>query len=160
MSKENALHDLMCGLWSVMEMTLPQNDASEVYSIQFANQVEIHLLSTLPGMVDIISEAGTLQNRNSAQTLLDLIALNHHPLTVNVDHDSGTVMVWARQSIDELDIDSLIALITDLAKTVYQAKQCIDCKDARELFHSAMHTHALPGAPKGETTLAMLRRRS
>jgi hypothetical protein len=160
MEQENEFHELMHSLWSVMQIELPSDATSEVYSIMFANQVEVHLANTQPGMVDIISEAGVLLNKQAGQTLLDLIALNHPPLTVNVDHDSGTVMIWARQRITEIDVDTLIALFTDMVKTVYQAKQCIDCRDARELFGPTTNHNLMHVPPKGEGTLAQLRRRN
>lgn len=160
MNAESEFHDLMRELWKVMHAELPEDGQDEVYSITFANQVEVHLLTTQPGKFDMISEAGTLLNPKAGQTLLDLLAINRPPLAVNVDRDSGTVMVWARQNIADVDVDSLIAQISELVKTVYLARQAIDCRDASELFGPQEGEERVHMPPRGEGTLALLRRRN
>jgi hypothetical protein len=160
MKANSEFHDLMRELWKVMHAELSEEEQDEVYSITFANQVEVHLLMTQPGKFDIISEAGTLLNPNAGLALLELLAINRPPLAVNVDRSSGTVMVWARQNVADADVDSLIALISELVKTVYLAKQAIDCRDASELFGPEVRLESMHVPPRGEGTLAQLRRRN
>lgn len=160
MNVQTGFQDLMQSLWNDMEIDLPSGTASEIYSILFANDVEVHLLGTQAGMVDIISEAGILRDRHAGPTLLKLIALNRPPLSVNFDEDSGAVTIWTRQRIDALDIDALIAIITNLVNTVHLAAQCIDGKEAREIFNPAVRYDTMYVPSRQEATFTHLRRRN
>jgi hypothetical protein len=152
--------DLMKSLWKVMQIDLPSDSTSEVYSIMFANQVEIHLLNTVDGMIDIIAEAGTLRDPLAGPALLQLLALNHPPLTVSIDKDSGIVMVWVRQGMAYIEMERLTSLISDLVNTVSLARQCIDGKQLQELFGPAARHDIMYVPSNRETTLTQLRRRN
>jgi hypothetical protein len=157
--QHDAFHDLMRSLWWYMDIDLPANARSEVYSVTFTQEIEVHFLSTHPGQLDIISEAGVLVNKQASQSLLRLLELNYPPLTVSVDETSGSVMVWTRQELATLDRDKLVSLVTHLLKSVYHAKQCIDVPMRRPLLSGAPQHREMVALPEGQT-LGRLKLRS
>jgi hypothetical protein len=153
-------HALMKSMWQHMDIELPETTHSEVYTLTFPSQIEVHLLHSKAGKIDIISEAGTLQNKNSAPVMLDLLSLNHPKLKLNVDRSSGVVMVWTRQEIDAMDMEVLPSLIIDLVKAVLQAKQSIDCSSVREVFVPTAKRIMQYTMPVGDSASAQLRRKN
>jgi hypothetical protein len=160
MIQDNAFQSMMKSLWKVMSIDFPAESENEVYSITFPSDVEVHLLCTHEGSFDIISEAGVLINKNAGSTILDLLALNDPPLMVNVDRESSSVMVWARQSIAGTDMDDLIELINLLTRTVLAVRATINCSDWASLLSKDAARDPGYVPPRGGTTLAQLRRRN
>lgn len=160
MESPGGFRELMSSLWKAMKIDLPSGLANEVYTIAPEDQNEVHLLSTHEGMLDIISEAGTLHNKQAGKPLLELLALNQPPLAVNVDNASGTVMVWTRQKIADLEVEDVIRLVNKVMETVQEAKKCVDCSDTRELFNPDTTPAVMHFQTTGETTLSRLRRRN
>ncbi|WP_158598063.1 CesT family type III secretion system chaperone [Noviherbaspirillum saxi] len=143
MDQKKDFHNLMASLWRYMDVALPLGQCNEVYTVTFDNQVEVHFLNTLPGRLDMIAEAGILNNKQAAQPLLDLLELNHPPYNVNVDQDTGAVMVWTRQELATLDCSQLIEIISVLMARVQQAKLCIEYRHAQSVLSPAPNHHRM-----------------
>jgi hypothetical protein len=148
---ETAFHNLMHSLWLYMDIALPPNARSDVYSVTFAKEIEVHFLSTQRGYLDIISEAGILVNKEASHALLQLLALNYPPLTVSIDQDSGSVLVWTRQELAALDREQLVSLITHLLKSVYLAKECVDGRVQQRFMKPPLEHRELFRLSEGQT---------
>lgn len=150
MEYENAFHQLMKSFWHCMDKELPYGQSSDVYTVAFDNQVEVHFLSTQEGRLDIIAEAGFLVNKQAGQPLLNLLALNHPPFNVNVDQETGAVLVWTRQELAGTDRERLIELVSQMMTRVQQAKVCIECRETRRVLLPALPHHRMYPLGEGE----------
>lgn len=82
--------------------------------------VTVGLLGHQEGFLIAVAEVDTTVDVNDSRRLLPLLAANgytaqHPPLIGSVDPESGTLSLWARQALQELDDAAIASLFERLA---------------------------------------------
>ena len=100
-----------------------------VVTLHFGDKPSIHIMGKA-GLIDMMSEAGRLSAPYTPECLLDLLSLNRcygtsDAVSVTVDRASGTVIVWARQRQQSLDIASAVKLIQALRERMDAVQKII-----------------------------------
>lgn len=110
-------------------LVLPSGPPQPVYTLTFA-EMTLHCCHLQPAWVDLLVEAGALVNRQAADVLTGLLALNRifpadAPVTVSLDAPTGQITVWCRHTLEGLDVSSLQRLAQLLQARTHDVRQCL-----------------------------------
>jgi hypothetical protein len=124
-------HRLVNQVLRRMRIDVPAAPQGEAYRLTFDERTDLYLLSPRPGLLDLVAQAGVLDNRQAADVLLRLLALNcFHadsvPLNLGVVPDSGVVSLWMRLPLAETDADQTAEAIDRLLAGVDAARRVLE----------------------------------
>ena len=91
----------------------------------FDAQTKLHLLPGANDRLDIMCEAGAIENRRADGLLLQLLALGDPPVSLRVEPQTARVVVWARLDLNRFEVGAFTATVHQILETVAAARRCL-----------------------------------
>jgi hypothetical protein len=134
-------HHAIGPLLARMGMTEPQDSQRLAVTLRVDKSLTVALLGHQPGFLVVIAELPEPVDTGDARRLLPLLSANQfvaeHPALIgSVQPDSGRFSLWARQSLQELDENGVVALFERLLAAAGAVRDWLrelpPMRDARE----------------------------
>ena len=90
----------------------------QVYTLSFAQSIRLHFIDGRNREVEVMAEAGKVDDRGNARSLLALLGCSPfgmtYPIALHCDKESGAVLLWTRVSLTQLGAAGFELLVTSM----------------------------------------------